>query len=164
MRGHHWQFKGFDVTRSKNGANGIRLCGSFHLVEDVRVMKMAIRDCRSAVIWSRIPGKSGLGCNHILNCTSYLNADGGYTDSDGFAAKITTGPGNVFEGCISAYNADDGFDLFAKVETGPIGAVTIKNCIAFKTAMWWIRMAGSAMWGWETGLSWEAPALQEVMC
>ena len=28
-------------------------------------------------------------------------------------------------------NADDGWDLYAKVETGPIGSVTIRNCVAY---------------------------------
>ena len=53
-------------------------------------------------------------------------------DADGFAAKLTTGEGNVFDGCIAAYNADDGWDLFAKAATGSIGAVTIQNCVAYK--------------------------------
>ena len=69
--------------------------------------------------------------NHILNCTSHNNADAGYEDADGFAAKLTIGDGNVFEGCIAHNNADDGWDLFAKAETGPIGSVTIKNCVAY---------------------------------
>lgn len=68
----------------------------------------------------------------MLNCTSYLNADAGYEDADGFAAKLTVADGNVFDGCIAAYNADDGWDLFAKVETGAIGQVVIQNCVAFK--------------------------------
>ena len=29
-------------------------------------------------------------------------------------------------------NSDDGWDLFAKAATGPIGVVTIQNCIAFR--------------------------------
>ena len=64
-------------------------------------------------------------------CTSYNNADNGYEDADGFAAKLTCGPGNVFDGCIAYNNADDGWDLYAKIQTGPIGVVTIKNCIAY---------------------------------
>lgn len=44
----------------------------------------------------------------MLNCTSYGNADRGYEDADGFAAKITVGDGNVFDGCIAYNNADDG--------------------------------------------------------
>ena len=38
----------------------------------------------------------------------------GYEDADGFAAKLTVGDGNVFDGCISYNNADDGWDFFAK--------------------------------------------------
>lgn len=60
------------------------------------------------------------------------NADRAMEDADGFAAKLTTGEGNVFDGCIAAYNADDGWDLFAKAATGSIGAVTIQNCVAYK--------------------------------
>ena len=52
-------------------------------------------------------------------------------DADGFAAKLTCGDGIVFDGCIAYNNADDGWDLFAKVETGSIGQVTIRNCVAF---------------------------------
>lgn len=70
-----------------------------------------------------------------MNCSSYLNADKGYEDADGFAAKLTVGQGNVFDGCIAAYNADDGWDLFAKVQSGSIGVVTIQNCVAFKMAI-----------------------------
>ena len=29
-------------------------------------------------------------------------------------------------------NSDDGYDLYAKSETGPIGVVTLKNCLAFR--------------------------------
>ena len=70
--------------------------------------------------------------NTIKNCTSMNNADRAMEDADGFAAKLTTGEGNVFDGCIAAYNADDGWDLFAKAATGSIGAVTIQNCVAYK--------------------------------
>ena len=68
----------------------------------------------------------------ILNCTSYENADKGYEDADGFAAKLTVGDGNVFDGCIAHHNADDGWDLFAKVQSGSIGNVVIRNSVAYK--------------------------------
>lgn len=72
--------------------------------------------------------------NLILNCTSYNNCDAhnGGEDADGFAAKVRCGVGNVFDGCISYNNSDDGWDLFAKPETGSIGKVTIRNCVAFR--------------------------------
>lgn len=53
-------------------------------------------------------------------------------NADGFAAKLTCGEGNVFDGCMAYNNSDDGWDLYAKTETGPIGVVTIKNCVAFR--------------------------------
>ena len=53
-------------------------------------------------------------------------------NADGFAAKLTCGEGNVFDGCMAYNNSDDGWDLFAKSATGPIGVVTIQNCIAFR--------------------------------
>ena len=45
---------------------------------------------------------------------------------------MTCGEGNVFDGCMSYNNSDDGWDLYAKTETGPIGVVTIQNCVAFR--------------------------------
>jgi hypothetical protein len=70
--------------------------------------------------------------NLILNCTSYNNIDASGENADGFAAKLTCGNGNVFNGCISYNNSDDGWDLYTKTATGQIGPVTIKNCIAFR--------------------------------
>src|SRR5262249_6305786 len=70
--------------------------------------------------------------NLILNCTSFDNFDpDNGEDADGFAAKLTVGPGNVFRGCISHHNVDDGWDLFTKPDTGPIGTVTIEDCISY---------------------------------
>jgi pectate disaccharide-lyase len=56
-------------------------------------------------------------------------------NADGFAAKLTCGPGNVFRGCISYNNCDDGWDLYSKLDTGPIGAVTIENCVAYNNGV-----------------------------
>ncbi|MDD7185075.1 MAG: dockerin type I domain-containing protein, partial [Oscillospiraceae bacterium] len=71
--------------------------------------------------------------NLVLNCTSKNNCDDKTMENaDGFAAKLTCGEGNVFDGCMAYNNSDDGWDLFAKAETGPIGVVTIKNSIAFR--------------------------------
>ena len=48
--------------------------------------------------------------NLIQNCTSYNNYDN-ETYADGFAAKLTVGYGNVFDGCIAYRNSDNGWDL-----------------------------------------------------
>ena len=129
--GHYWYLKGFDVTHSKDGQKGIQVSGSYNVLEDIRTywngntgLQIARYSNDSRADWPAY--------NTILNCTSYLNADSGYEDADGFACKLTAGDGNKFIGCIAAYNADDGWDLFAKVQDGSIGAVTIDNCIAYK--------------------------------
>ncbi len=69
--------------------------------------------------------------NLVTNSESFNNMDPSRINADGFAAKMRIGEGNTFIGCISHHNADDGWDLFNKVEDGPNGAVTIINSIAF---------------------------------
>lgn len=133
LAGDYWYFQGFDVTGSANSLKGIQVSGSYNTLDDI----MAYRNGNTGIQISRYKSTDGRSdwpsYNLILNCTSYLNADAGYEDADGFAAKLTIGEGNVFDGCIAAYNADDGWDLFAKVETGAIGQVVIQNCVAFYT-------------------------------
>ena len=38
----------------------------------------------------------------------------------------------MFDGCAAYNNADDGWDLYAKVWLAPLGPVTIKNCAAYR--------------------------------
>ena len=132
LAGDYWYFKGFDVTNTANGQKGIQVSGSYNTLDDLMTYKngntgLQISRYLGTDNWEDWPSH-----NLILNCTSYLNADAGYEDADGFAAKLTIADGNVFDGCIAAYNADDGWDLFAKVESGSIGKVVIRNCVAFK--------------------------------
>ena len=72
--------------------------------------------------------------NLIKDCTSHNNYDNETfgENADGFAAKLTVGFGNVFDGCIAYRNSDDGWDLYAKTDSGNIGAVIIYNCVAFE--------------------------------
>ncbi len=130
--GNYWYFKGFDVTNSADGQKGMQISGKYNVVDQVN----AYKNGNTGIQISRFLGTDTYedwpAYNLILNCTSYLNADKGYEDADGFAAKLTVGDGNVFDGCIAAYNADDGWDLFAKVQSGCIGAVTIQNSVAYK--------------------------------
>jgi hypothetical protein len=64
----------------------------------------------------------------VTNTDSYHNHDErcNGANADGFGAKKGTGAGNVFDGCRSWDNADDGFDFYAW--TSP---VTVKNSWAF---------------------------------
>lgn len=132
LAGDYWLLQNIDITNSGDGTDGLKICGSYNVIDSVN----AYKNGNTGIQISRLGGTDTNitewpSYNTIKNCTSYLNADAGYEDADGFAAKLTVGPGNVFDGCIAAYNADDGWDLFAKVETGPIGVVTIKNSVAY---------------------------------
>ena len=70
--------------------------------------------------------------NLVVNCDAYCNYDdvndGGYGGNvDGFGGHPRPGDtGNVFRGCRSWWNSDDGFDLINANE-----AVRIENCWAF---------------------------------
>lgn len=129
--GNYWIYRGFDVTGSSDLSKGIEVAGHHNWLEDLHTY-------RNGNTGIQISGSASDTINEwpsyntIKSCTSYENADTGFEDADGFAAKITTGPGNVFDGCIAYHNADDGWDLFAKNETGSIGKVTIKNSVAYR--------------------------------
>ena len=129
--GDYWYFYGFDVTRSGDMQKGFQVSGNFNVLDQIHTYYNG----NSGVQISRYTGtdlpEDWPAYNLILNCTSYCNYDKGFEDADGFAAKLTIGEGNMFDGCIAYNNADDGWDLYAKVETGAIGSVTIKNCVAY---------------------------------
>ena len=129
--GDYWYFKGFDVTRSANAQKGIQVSGNHNTLDQINAYHNGNTGIQISRLNSTDEYENWPSYNLILNCTSYGNADAGYEDADGFAAKLTVGDGNVFDGCIAHHNADDGWDLFAKVQTGSIGVVTIKNSIAY---------------------------------
>ena len=129
--GDHWYFAGFDVTQTANNQKGFQVSGHYNILENIH----AYHNGNTGIQISRYAGSDPVSewpsHNLILNCTSYANADAGYEDADGFAAKLTCGEGNVFDGCVAYHNADDGFDLYAKLETGPIGVVVIRKSVAY---------------------------------
>jgi hypothetical protein len=129
--GNYWNISKLNITNTKDGAKGMQLAGSHCVLEQMNFynngntgLQVSGLSTDNKALWPSY--------NTIKNCTSMNNADRAMEDADGFAAKLTTGEGNVFDGCIAAYNADDGWDLFAKAATGSIGAVTIQNCVAYK--------------------------------
>ncbi len=129
--GDYWYFFGFDVTNSLDGQKGFQVSGNYNVLDQIN----AYYNGNTGIQISRYSGSDLFAdwpaYNLVLNCTSYCNYDKGFEDADGFAAKLTIGEGNVFDGCVAYNNADDGWDLYAKVETGPIGSVTIRNCVAY---------------------------------
>ncbi len=130
--GNYWYFKGFDVTKSGNNNGGFHLCGSYNILNDINAYENSDSGIYiHAYNNSTDPRELWPHDNLVLNCTSFNNADTGYENADGFACKLTTGDNNVFDGCVSYNNADDGWDCYARAAHGSIGAVTIKNCVAY---------------------------------
>jgi hypothetical protein len=127
--GSFWHIYGIVVERA--GDNGILLAGNNNIIE--RTVTRFNRD--SGLQLSRLvagaPREQRPSNNLILSAVSHDNADSDGEDADGFAPKLTVGPGNVFRYTVSHNNIDDGYDLFTKTDTGPIGAVTIEDSLAY---------------------------------
>lgn len=116
-----------------NSQKGLQISGSHNVIDQINTYyngNTGIQIARGNAADNDISDWPSY--NAVKNCTSFNNADATYEDADGFAAKLTIGMGNVFDGCISAYNADDGWDFYAKGISGPIGQVVIKNSITFR--------------------------------
>ena len=130
LDGSYWHFYGFTIEKA--GDNGMLLSGDNNIIERMIFndnQDTGLQLSRYQTSYSTIA--QWPTNNLIKNCTSKNNCDDATMENaDGFAAKLTCGEGNVFDGCISYNNSDDGWDLYAKTETGPIGVVTIQNCIA----------------------------------
>lgn len=130
--GNYWYFSGFDVTKSGNNNGGFHLCGSNNILVDINAYENSDSGIYiHAYHNASDPRELWPHDNLVLNCTSFNNADSGYENADGFACKLTTGDNNVFDGCVAYNNADDGWDCYARASSGSIGAVTIKNCVAY---------------------------------
>lgn len=132
IAGDYWYLKGFDVANSKDKTNGLKMAGNNCVADSINVYDnggtgLAIQAYRN----SDDPKNLWPQNNLILNCNAYNNWDNGYEDADGFSAKLTVGEGNVFDGCVAYNNCDDGWDLYARSSSGNIGAVTLKNCVAY---------------------------------
>ena len=131
LSGDYWYVSGMKFG---NGG-GVRLGGSHNIVENCDFYGHS----NSGLSVSRTDGSNNKAdwpsYNQIINCNAYNNSDKSQNNADGFAAKLTCGDGNVFKGCIAAYNADDGWDLFSKGATGAIGAVEIYDSVCYGNGM-----------------------------
>lgn len=132
LSGNYWHIKGLDFTRSAGNTKGFTVGGNYNIVEDSRFyangdtgLQISRTDGTAAEIadWPSY--------NLILNSTSFDNRDPSDNNADGFAAKLTSGVGNIFRGCLSHNNIDDGWDLYTKAGSGAIGPVLIENSAAF---------------------------------
>jgi hypothetical protein len=129
MRRNYWWAKGIEVRNAPN--TGILLAGNGVIVEGC-----IVHDCGFDGI---VLGSSSSICSNatIKNCDSYQNVDlsTGGEDGDGFAGKSGCGVGNIFVGCRSWLNSDDGWDFY---DAGA-KSVTFTNC--------WSFLNGTNDWG-----------------
>ena len=115
LSGNWWWLYGLEIAHA--GHNGIKITGVSNIVEFCAVHES---------------GDTGIqlttcAYNLILNCDSYLNYDspiGG--NADGFGCKFVMGPGNVFRGCRSWFNSDDGWDFWQATNM-----IVIDHCMTF---------------------------------
>lgn len=134
--GSWWHLKGLIVHGAAD--NGILICGNHNIVE--RCVTRFNRDTglQIARYSSSAPRSEWPSHNLVIHCDSHDNFDhapNAGENADGFAAKLTSGPGNRFHGCIAHHNIDDGWDLYTKSETGPIDPVLIDSCLSYRNGI-----------------------------
>jgi len=130
LDGFYWYFKG--ITIRKAGDNGMLLSGNNNIIDNCIFEKNRDSGLQISRYYAAYTSISQWPSNNlILNCESFDNKDSLAENADGFAAKLTCGQGNIFRGCISHNNSDDGWDLYTKKKTGAIGAILFENCVAY---------------------------------
>ena len=123
--GDYWIIENVHVT----GGYGIKIEGSYNWLRECS----AFRNFETGILIRYHSNSSERNewpsYNFVDNCCAYENRDAAECNADGFACKVASGPGNVFKGCISFLNSDDGFDLFSKNRV--TGAVVIEDCCSY---------------------------------
>ena len=122
----YWEFRGFEIRNA--GDNCIAISGSNNTFDQLAIHGCADTGLQITASSSQATDNTRAANNLVLNCDSYENLDQATNgeNADGFAAKLRIGPGNVFRGCRSWNNADDGWDFFASDDV-----VTLDGCWAF---------------------------------
>jgi len=130
VHGDYWYIEGIHIRNTSDSNKGFTVFGSHNKLSWLKTyfngdtgFQVSGRSYEPKAMWPSY--------NRIEYCESFANADDSRTNADGFGAKLTCGPGNYFYRCISHHNIDDGYDFFAKKETGPIGAMTLEECFAY---------------------------------
>ncbi|MGW0756840.1 carbohydrate-binding protein [Streptomyces sp. NPDC002814] len=130
LNASYWHIKGLIVERA--GDNGIFVGGSNNVIE--RTVTRFNRDTGLQLgrMTSTTPTAQWPSNNLILSAESHDNADSDGEDADGFAAKLTSGTGNVFRNAVAHNNIDDGWDLYTYADEDPIGPVTVEDSLSYE--------------------------------
>ena len=107
-----WHFRGLEIYRA--GDNAIKVESSHNIFEQLSMHHNRDTGLQIGLGDSDADIPNRVASNLVVNCDSYLNYDprasGG--NADGFACKLHPGRGNIFRGCRSWENSDDGWDLY----------------------------------------------------
>jgi len=129
--GNYWYLYGLVITNAAH--NSIKIGGNNNTIE--RCVSLGARNSGINISGGSSGTVTTPSSNLILNCDSIRSFDSpGGGNADGFSAKWSLGTGNVFRGCRSWENSDDGWDLW--MGTQP---VLIDTC--------WTWRNGSNVWG-----------------
>jgi autotransporter-associated beta strand protein len=131
ISGNYWYLYGLVITNAAH--NSIKIGGNNNTIE--RCVSLGARNTGINISGGSSAPVTTPSTNLILNCDSIRSFDSpGGGNADGFSAKWSLGTGNVFRGCRSWENSDDGWDLW--MGTQP---VLIDTC--------WTWRNGSNVWG-----------------
>jgi parallel beta-helix repeat protein len=148
-----WAYPGekpvIDFSTATSGNDGFGITGSYYHIKGIEFIKaphcgIRITTGSNNIVENcvfRANGNTGLSIgsssttlasnNLIYNCDACFNFNSpGGADADGFAAKANVGTGNVYRGCRSYNNSDDGFDLY-----GCTASIIIDSCFAFRNGV-----------------------------
>ncbi|MFV0285840.1 MAG: carbohydrate-binding protein, partial [Demequina sp.] len=130
LRADWWHVYNLEITGSRDKAKPMLVQGHHNIVERVESHHNQDTGIQISGL-SAEPPSMWPSDNLVVSSIAHHNADAGGNDADGFAAKLTVGEGNVFRYNIAHHNIDDGWDLYAKSTTGPIGTVVVEEAVAY---------------------------------
>jgi len=125
VSGTYYYIKGLEIKNATH--NGINISGHYNIIENCSVHDNG----NTGIHMGSSSSTANPSNNLILNCDSYFNFDsptGG--NADGFCAKWNVGTGNVFRGCRSWNNSDDGWDLWMCSST-----IIIDSCFSYRNGV-----------------------------
>lgn len=144
-------FHGLDLSASYWDIEHIEVTGkSFNIAgSHNQIRHVVAHNADDTGIWVASPAGVGraLWASHnlIAHAESWGNQDPGRINADGFAVKMRVGEGNRLVACFAHDNADDGFDLFNKIEDGPNGVVTIERSVALRNTNNGFKLGGEGI-------------------
>ena len=134
--GNYWNVSGLDFTRSAGNTKGYHLGGSHNIIEYSRFYDNGDSGFQmSRIDYSLVTMDEWPSNNLVQYSVAFDNMDPAQNNADGFAIKLTVGEGNILRGVVAHNNVDDGYDLYTKVGSGPIGVVVIEDSIAFNNGV-----------------------------